>query len=144
MKKVISIFLALVFLSLTFAGCSKEKATIEDCTWEMSVAMERENEKLIIAVGDKEQQTAYPDSQIVNVILRAVDGELIIEDITNGETYKGAYEEKFNSPESVDYNIFIEDERGDASVAQPQYDGGEGEPTLVISIGNYDLYFYKA
>ena len=56
--------------------------------------------------------------------------------------YGLAYEEMLVTESSEDYKIIIKGKDGYAAVAYTTYDDGTKEPTLPITIGGYDLYFY--
>ncbi len=139
MKKYISV-LCICIVALVFTSCGNNEIKIEDYEWQLRTAMNIKAEGLVVAVGEKDE--AYPDAKIVDVVLTAKDGELIIEDKTNNETYKGAYEEMYVTPNSEDYKVIIEGEDGYATVAYTTYDDGTKELTLPITVGGYDLYFY--
>lgn len=142
MKRIICLTLSIAFMLLCLAGCSNENMTIENYQWKLSVAMERGSDELVVAVGDRNGQTAYPDAKIIDVTLTATDGELVIEDKTNGATYKGAYRTMQITTDGEDYEIIIEGKNGYATVAPTEYADNTETPTLPLSIGNYDLYFY--
>ena len=139
MKKLIPVLFILI-LVMIFTACGKEEIKIEDYEWHLRTAMSLEKDGLVFAVG--EETEAYPDAEVVDVILTANDGELIIKDKTNNETYKGAYEEMYVTENSEDYKMIIEGEDGYATVAYTTYDDGTKELTLPITVGGYDLYFY--
>lgn len=139
MKKIISVLLICI-LVMIFSDCGKDEIKIEDYEWKLRTAANINAEGLIVAVGEKDE--AYPDAKVVDVVLTAKDGELVITDKTNDETYEGAYEEMFVTDSSEDYKIIIKGKDGYATVAYTTYADGKKELTLPITISGYDMYFY--
>lgn len=139
MKKIIPV-LFICILVMIFSACGKDEIKIEDYEWQLRTAANINSENLVVAVGEKNE--AYPDAKIVDVVLTAKDGELVITDKTNNETYEGAYEEMFITDSSEDYKIIIKGKDGYATVAYTTYADGKKELTLPITIGGYDMYFY--
>jgi hypothetical protein len=139
MKKIIPVLFILI-TAMIFSACGKEEIGIEDYEWHLRTAANVNSEGLVVAVDEKSE--LYPDAKVVDVVLTAKDGELIITDKTNDEVYEGAYEEMLVTESSEDYKIIIKGKDGYAAVAYTTYDDGTKEPTLPITIGGYDLYFY--
>ena len=139
MKKIIPV-LFICILVMIFSACGQDEIKIEDYEWKLRTAANINAEGLIVAVGEKDE--AYPDAKVVDVVLTAKDGELVITDKINDETYEGAYEEMFVTDSSEDYKIIIKGKDGYATVAYTTYADGKKELTLPITIGGYDMYFY--
>jgi hypothetical protein len=139
MKKIIPVLFILI-LAMIFSSCGKDEIKIEDYEWRLRTAANLEKEGLIVAVGEKSE--SYPDAKVLDVVLTAKDGELVITDKTNDEIYVGAYEEMLITESSEDYKIIIKGKNGYATVAYTTYADGTKEPTLPITIGGYDMYFY--
>lgn len=139
MKKIIPV-LFICILVMIFSACGKDEIKIEDYEWKLRTAANINAEKLVVAVGEKDE--AYPDAKVVDVMLTAKDGELVITDKTNNETYEGAYEEMLITDSSEDYKIIIKGKDGYATVAYTTYADGTKELTLPITIDGYDMYFY--
>lgn len=139
MKKIIPV-LFICILVVIFSACGKDEIKIEDYEWKLRTAANINAEKLVVAVGEKDE--AYPDAKVVDVVLTAKDGELVITDKTHDETYEGAYEEMLITDSSEDYKIIIKGKDGYATVAYTTYADGTKELTLPITIDGYDMYFY--
>lgn len=139
MKKIIPV-LFICILVMIFSACGKDEIKIEDYEWKLRTAANINAENLVVAVGEKDE--AYPDAKVVDVVLTAKDGELVITDKTHDETYEGAYEEMLITDSSEDYKIIIKGKDGYATVAYTTYADGTKELTLPITIGGYDMYFY--
>lgn len=140
MKKVISVLLLIILIMMGFTACSSDENKIEDFEWELGKAMNIEKEGLMVALG--EEDTAYPDAEIVDVLLTANDGSIVIEDKTNGKTYEGAYEEMYVTDSNDDYKIIIKGKEGYVNVSRTIYQDGREVPTLILTIDGYDMYFY--
>lgn len=139
MKKIIPV-LFICILAMILTACGNDEVKIEGHEWKLRTAMNIDEEKLVVAVDEKDE--AYPDAEIVDVTLTANNGELVIKDKTNNETYSGAYEEMFVTENSEDYKIIIKGKDGYATVAYTTYADGTRELTLPITIAGYDMYFY--
>lgn len=139
MKKIIPVLFTLI-LAMICTACGNDELRIEGYEWHLRTAANINAEGLVVAVGEKSE--AYPDAKVVDVVLMAENGELIIEDRTNNERYKGAYEEMYVTEGSDDYKIIIEGKDGYATVAYTTYVDKTKELTLPITVDGYDLYFY--
>lgn len=139
MKKLIPV-LFICILAMIFTSCGNSELKIEGYEWQLRTAASLNEESVVVAVDEKNE--AYPDAEIVDVVLTAKNGELIIQDKTNNETYTGAYEEMYITESSGDYKIIIKGKEGYATVAYTTYADGTKELTLPITVGGYDMYFY--
>lgn len=145
MKRLLSIMPVMVVIILILMSCGKDVITMEDYEWKMRTVMSSDMDKaqsedeLVIAVGESDD--LYPDAKIIDLKLTAKDGELIVTDITNGETYDGTYKIMKQTPKSIDYEVVINGLRGYATVASTEYYDGSEIPTLPINLGEYALYF---
>ena len=139
MKKLIPV-LFICIMAMIFTACGSEKIKIEGYEWQLRTAANLNQEGLVVAVGEKREE--YPQAQVVDVVLTAKNGELVIKDKTNNETYVGAYEEMYVTDNSEDYKIIIKGKDGYATVAYTTYADGTKELTLPITIDGYDMYFY--
>ncbi len=141
MKKVFSIILAFTFIVTAFSACNKNQVTFEDTEWTFDIAMNMKAGSLVVAVSE-ENSEIYPDAKATEITLSAKNGEIIIEDKTNNETYMGAYEDMYETDETNDYKVILEGVDGYAMVSVTEYDDDSEKPTLIISVGDYDMYFY--
>jgi NADPH:quinone reductase-like Zn-dependent oxidoreductase len=132
MKKLIPVLFILI-LAMIFTACGNDEMKIEDCKWEMGRVLSLEESGKIVAVGENEE-----GEKPVKMTLTANNGELILKDSTNNETYKGAYEEMVVTDEPNDYKIYLDGKEGYAVIAENE----ESETALVMSVQGYDLYFY--
>ncbi len=141
MKKILSLLLVLVFVVTIFSACKNDEWNIESFNWQLeSVVSLNENGK-VIAVNEKSEDN--PDAKIVEITLAATDGELILNDKTNAKIYKGAYEEMIVTDNTDDYKIILNGKEGLVNATKTVYVDGIEKPTLIMTISDYDLYFYQ-
>ena len=81
MKKIISIFLMLIF-TFALSACNSDEFAIEDYEWKMRTVMRNDIEvaqnedELVVAVGEADE--LYPDAEIVDLTLTAKNGEITV------------------------------------------------------------------
>ena len=144
MKKIISIFLMLIF-TFALSACNSDEIAIEDYEWKMRTVMRNDIEvaqnedELVVAVGEADE--LYPDAEIVDLTLTAKDGEITVTDTTNNKTYNGTYTIMQNTPDGTDYEVIIDGVSGNATVAPTEYYNNQETPTLPINIDGYSVYF---
>lgn len=145
MKRVLSIAFLLMSLTLLFSSCASETISIEDYEWQMRTVMSgdietaQDENAFIVAVGEPDE--IYPDAKTVDLTLIAKDGKITIKDKTNNKTYRGTYKAQHKTPKGTDYEIKINGQDGNATVAPTEYYDGSDVPTLPINLGEYGLYF---
>ncbi len=127
MKKVLSLIFALIFIITMFSACNNDEFRIEDFEWKLTSVTKLDEKELNISAD--------------NVILTANDGELLLWDKTNNETFNGAYEELLVTDNSDDYKIFLDGKEGYINVTKTIYEDKNEEPLLIMTIDGYDLYF---
>jgi NADPH:quinone reductase-like Zn-dependent oxidoreductase len=132
MKKLIPVLFILI-LAMIFTAFGNDEMKIEDCKWEMGRVLSLEESGKIVAVGENEE-----GEKPVKMTLTANNGELILKDSTNNETYKGAYEEMVVTDEPNDYKIYLDGKEGYAIISENE----DSKTTLVMNVQGYDLYFY--
>ena len=144
MKKFLSVILLVVFM-FSLSACNADKIQIEDYEWKMKTVMSNDindaqnEDELVGAVGEADE--SYPNSKIVDVTLRAENGEIIITDATDNKTYTGTYKMQNKTPDGIIYDVVIDGISGYATVAMTEYYDGSQVPTLPINLGEYSLYF---
>lgn len=144
MKKIISIFLMLIF-TFALSACNSDEFAIEDYEWKMRTVMRNDIEvaqnedELVVAVGEADE--LYPDAEIVDLTLTAKDGEITVTDTTNNKIYNGTYTIMQKTPDGTDYEVIIDGVSGNATVAPTGYYDDPEISTLPINIGDYAIYF---
>lgn len=143
MKKIISIFLLIVFV-FSLSACGGDVVAIEDYEWKMRTVMSNDVEatqiedELVVAVGEKDD--IHPNAKIVDIKLVAKDGAITVTDATYNKTYTGTYKVQQKTPKGTDYEVTIDGVKGYATVAPTEYYDGSEVPTLPINLGKYSLY----
>lgn len=137
----ISFLLSTLFL-LSMAGCGKNKLAIENYEWSLGYAYQVEESEVKVIATDK-YYSAHPNANIVEITLKAEDGNITIVDKTNSKAYTGAYTLESTNPKEKNYKVLISGQEGYATVAMTTYADGSEEPTLPINLGEYSLYFYS-
>ncbi len=140
MKKFLSILLVCFFIITLFSACKKDEATLEDYTWKLDSVVSLNGKGEEIAVGDKDKNAT---AKVIDATLVAKNGELIFEDNTNSKTYKGAYEEMLVTDSTDDYKIILNGKEGLINMTKTVYPDGTEEPMIIITVDDYDLYFYS-
>lgn len=142
MKKTISAILFLSIVIIALSSCKHDEYKIENYEWHLRRATYLENGATTVLAEDG--SLGNTESTVVEVILKASNGVLIITDKTNNKTYNGSYVKEKITPRSIDYKVIIDGKEGNATVAMTTYHDGREEPTLPINLGKYSLYFYEA
>lgn len=140
MKKFLSILLACFFIITLFSACKKDEAALEDYTWKLDSVVSLNDNGKEIAVGDKDKNA---NAKVIDATLIAKNGELIFDDNTNSKTYKGAYEEMLVTDSTDDYKIILNGKEGLINMTKTVYPDGTEEPMMIITVDDYDLYFYS-
>ena len=142
MKKLI--FTSLMMLMLVgMAGCSKEEVVkIEGYDWNLTFVLSSEDGK-VVGCAPEHYEAHKDDVNIQEMDLDCVvlDGTYTIVDATNNAEYSGTYEIMEEDEESVIYTLTSENETGMAVTSITKDDDGNKTPTLIISMGGYDLNF---
>lgn len=120
MKKIISV-LFICILAMILTSCGNNQINIEDCDWQLQ-SVTKLNESM----------------PVEDVVFKAQNGEIIIKDKTNKETYKGAYEEMLVTDIKNDYKIIVEGKDGYMSLLETE----NGKTTLLLTVDGYDLSFF--
>jgi len=144
MKRLIVFVLTLV-LTVLLSACGKETLHIEDYQWKMRVVMSdfaevpADEDALVIAVGEFDE--LYPNAKIVELILTASDGTIMLVDATNDETYSGTYSLLEETSKEIHYEIAVGGIIGRATLSSSKRYSGMEKPTLPIHFGEYSVYF---
>lgn len=141
MKRTKLLLVIMLFTVFFATGCTKEDTpVIEDNTWLMSSVQSLEDSGKIIAYGDS-LNNIFEDAVYTELILRADNGTLIIEDKTNDKTYNGTYKLTASTYEATSYDITVNGRQGNAIVSYTVYENGK-QPTLIISVEAYAVTFF--
>ncbi len=114
---------------------------IEDRDWKMICILNNADGSVLACHPSHSE--AYAEAKTVHMILGA-DGEILsMTDQTNQKTYDFFYSQIRIAPESYQYAIESKQtgESGHATVAFTKYDDGSKVYNMVMSIGEYSIYF---
>lgn len=117
------------------------KPIIETRTWMLSYAQQAEPPLFVVAHNDDYDfsdvdSSLFEFSKLIEVILEAKDGKLILTDTTNKKTYEGTYKIKsWGRYINQSYSVIIDGVEGTANISS------KFGRTLFVSIGDYYLHF---
>ncbi len=140
-SKVIYIVLILTIALFCTVGCQTNVVKIEEYEWELVRVLVLENESVKI-MASNEENDILDGAERVGITLKAENGKITITDHINDRTYLGTYERTQTTPQSTDYTLIFDGQKGHATVAMTTYADGTQTPTLPISLGDYTLQFY--
>ncbi len=140
-SKVIYIVLIITIALFCTVGCQANVVKIEEYEWELVRVLVLENESVKI-MASNEENDILDGAERVDMTLKAENGKITITDHINNHTYLGTYERTQTTPQSTDYTLIIDGQKGHATVAMTTYADGTQTPTLPISLGDYTLQFY--
>ena len=142
MKRLILIFLT----SLLLVGCGTSVSNvpiIEDGVWYMTTVQGTSQKTDSVIACNGELGAIYDDAWVLDVILTASDGLLEIQDLTNGLKFYGEYKLYNTAPEARTYAIATETSGGYAVIGKKKLLNEDGQPVLILSIGDYVINFSK-
>ncbi len=127
MKKIIAV-LCICILAMIFTACGRG-VVMEEFEWKLESAKSFKNPSEKISVGE--------------VYLVFNDGDFVINDKTNNETYNGAYEELYMTENEDDYRVIVEGARGHMEMFESDDEDEEGKIRLRLTLDEYDLCFVR-
>ncbi len=148
MKKIIAALLSLLLLCATLFSCDPKAPKITDRTWKLaSVTVENDRGgETLLCVSEKYVSLFGEGAELprIDYRLRARGGKLTLWNASGEEKFTGKYDkgEEF-SPDTRAYEVSLGDKSGYAIVTRAFDADGKDFPTLSISIGEYDLLFFK-
>lgn len=140
LKRISVILILLSFLP----GCSSDGIfKIEMHTWLMTTVQSMKEEGQAIAYGPRGIST-LETGVAIRLECKAEDGNLILTDKTNDQTYTGTYQLTETDLQAVNYETVISGTEGIAVVSMTTYYDGSQEPTLIIRLNDYVLNFFAS
>ena len=145
MKKTIC-FCLLFVLGITLCGCNnaKEDFSINNHNWKFSHIQNNNGE--IIACSD-ENKYIYENTKILDIWSSIKDGKILISNNVTQETWAFDYKLKEKNADNNIYDVTYteQDEKksGLATVGITSKENTDDEYTLILSIGDYVIYFYE-
>ncbi len=129
----------IIFSCMALAGCGNAENRIENHNWQFDNVQAAGGE--VIACSS---DSAWLSDGIlaINLTISVNDGSFVIADDAQN-TYAFSYRQISSSPESTIYEIEYNNVKGIASVGETYYHEKSKVPSLIITIENYNLYFYE-
>ncbi len=122
------------------AGCASVPE-IEDYTWTMTSVQNAAESGRVVASGVRVSGTPETAPQI-ELLCRAGDGSITLDDVTNRQQYVGTYTRIETSPRAFIYKVGFGEEEGMAVAAMTDYADGSSKPTLILSLAGYAIHFF--
>ena len=142
MKAIIKIFPLLLILILTSCGI-EEVPGIDSCTWKMETVSISVNGSILYYGSQEELADIYPNAEPLQLLCNADDGTISISDTVNKKSYTGTYQLTDTDMETKQYKIVFGEVDGYAITGSTEYLNKESEKTLIITVGDYTIYFYE-
>ena len=112
---------------------------IEGYEWVMMSVQNMEDGQVLAC--SEEQSASFEEAEQVELVCTAEDGALTLADRTNDQTYTGTYQLSEKDPEGVVYEITVNGYEGLGITAMTEYLGDSEDPTLVMNLEGYTMYF---
>ena len=139
MKRILPILFAVGMILL--AGCGSNRVSayrIEEKDWEIAL-VQSAADGTALAVGASWQE-GFPEATQITLACTAKDGKLTL--TAPQQSWEGSYARQDSSGvEAGIYTITVGEQSGPAAVSVTTRQDGSDEPTLVIQLGGYSLYF---
>ena len=139
MKRILPILFAVGMILL--AGCGSNRVSayrIEEKDWEIAL-VQSAADGTALAVGDSWQE-GFPEATQITLACTAKDGKLTL--TAPQQSWEGSYARQDSSGvEAGIYTVTVGEQSGPAAVSVTTRQDGSDEPTLVIQLGGYSLYF---
>ena len=125
---------------LFLMGCGKGTVPeIEGYEWVMSTVQNLADGQVLAC--SEEQSVSFEEAEQVELICTAEDGALTLADRTNDQIYTGTYQLSEKDSEDVVYKIAVGGYEGLGITAMTEYLGDSEDPTLVMNLEGYVMYF---
>ncbi len=141
---VTAVFAMLFVLSCVVAlcGCSNGSNTIQNHKWKFDNVQGTANDGAVIACSE-DSQWVSDGIEIIDLSIQIEEGSFTIVNLNNKESFEFSYNENNSLGKSTIYDIENNGTKGIASVSKTTYQDKTEIPTLIISIKEYNLYFYE-
>lgn len=130
-------------LVLCLSGCAVTETTLEAHTWYMTTAQSTQSGEVVAYNPNALLDGAftYADCAVAELTCRAADGQILLENATDGTSSSGTYQKVSSDPDATIYRLVFAEGEGTAVASVTKYDDGTQKATLVVTVGNYTLYF---
>lgn len=130
-------------LVLLLAGCGQDAPVrVEDHTWQLTTLQSRAEDGQIIARGPGAGQSDTAEE--LDLTCTALDGVLTLIDATHDRTGTGSYQQVEATPQTVTYQVSVEEREGMAAASVTVQADGQEIPTLILQLDDYTLNFCPA
>lgn len=141
-KSAIALFfmaVVIIFSCMALAGCGNVENRIENHNWQFDNVQTADGE--VIACSS-DSAWLSDGIQAINLTISVNDGTFVIADDAQN-TYAFSYKQISSSHESTIYEIEYNGRTGLASVSRTYYKDKKDVPTLIVTINDYNLYYYE-
>ena len=139
MKRILPILFAVGMILL--AGCGSNRVSayrVEEKDWEIAL-VQSAADGTVLSVGESWQE-GFPEATQITLACTAKDGKLTL--TAPQQSWEGSYARPDSSGvEAGIYTITVGELSGPAAVSVTTRQDGSEEPTLVMQLGGYSLYF---
>lgn len=139
MKRILPILFAVGMILL--AGCGSNRVSayrIEEKDWEIAL-VQSAADGTVLAVGESWQE-GFPEATQITLACTAKDGKLTL--TAPQQSWEGSYARQDSSGvEAGIYTVTVGEQSGPAAVSVTTRQDGSEEPTLVMQLDGYSLYF---
>ena len=126
---------------LMLSGCIKNDNKIESYHWSFdNIQSAKDNGEIIACSSDS--KWVSDSVKIISLTIQVNNGKFTISNEEKTETYTFSYKVNNAVGKSTIYDIECNDTRGYATVGKTTYFDKTSVPTLIVSISDYNLYFY--
>ncbi len=138
MKKITALALILAFALIFCSSCGGEKLTVDGRVMVFSHAVNNSTGEVIACSADMEN--VYPGVSVIEVTLKAADGEFTF--VTSGGIYTAKYSLEKTTDKTAFYSVIMGNDNGSAAIGVKSKTGDIVEYTLMLSIKGYTVSFY--
>lgn len=137
-------WMAAVLLILCLNGCAvAENTVLQAHTWQMTTAQSTKSGEVVAYNPNTvlDGQFSYSGGAVVKMTCRASDGQIVLENESDGTSYRGTYQKVSADPVTTVYRLLFDGGEGMATTSVTKYADGTQKVTLVVTAGDYTLYF---
>lgn len=143
MKFARMFFLSLLLgCSIALNGCAGWENKIQNHNWKFDNVQKRENDGAVVACS-KDSRWASGQTAILELTLRVEENSFTVRNENTQATFVFSYQKAGSSGKSEIYAVACNGSEGIASVSETVCLDKTEIPTLLITIGDYNLYFYE-
>lgn len=137
-------WMAVILLMMCLNGCAVvENTMLQSHTWYMTTAQSTQSGEVVAYNPNTviDGGFSYSDCAVVKLTCRASDGQIVLENESDGTSYRGAYQKVSEDPVTTVYRLLFDEGEGMATTSVTKYADGTQKATMVLSVGDYALGF---